>query len=194
MNEKHKDEFNSTEDKFSELGQQAGAMLGQLFASAEQFGRQVSKESQAWSESRPSTEPFASALRQAGEEFRATANRAAEDLSDSFRNNPVDPSEDNETVVETSDADDIKPGNVRKIGGAARQSAQRSNADEVGRRSSAGNKQTSTDSIADHRSEQLAEMFRNDRGLSELTAGEFNALKTLLEKQYRDIREFQRTK
>ncbi len=191
MNEKHKDEFSSSEDKFSELGQQAGALLGQLLASAEQFGRHMSKESQAWSESQPSTESFASALRQAGDEFRETANRAAESMSDSLRSNP---NNSNETMAETDDAADIKPGNVRKIGGAATAGARRSNADETGEQPSAAGEAPSMTSNAAHRAAQLAEMFRNDPGLSDLSADEFDALKTLLEKQYRDIREFQRTK
>ena len=187
MNEKHKDEFNGAEDKFSELGQQAGALLGQLFSAAEKFGHQVSKETQAWSQSRPTEEPFVSALREAGEEFRATANRAAEGLSDSFRN--TEPSDSHENVAES---DDIRPGNARRIGGSANggsamDSKQPSNEHD----SSAIHEQVSADNVAIQRAQQLAEIFRNDRGLSDLTTSEFGALKILLEKQYHAIRDFQ---
>ena len=184
MNEKQKDEFNGTEDKFAELGQQAGVMLGQLFSAAEKFGHQVSKESQ----SQASQEPFVSALREAGEEFRATATRAAESLSGSFRHGSTDPDNADENVA---DADDVSPGNVRKIGGAARESTQPMSERGSSGRSSAGDEQVSANSVATDRARQLAEIFHSDHELSDLTSDEFDALKTLLEKHYRGIREFQ---
>ena len=184
MNEKQKDEFNGTEDKFAELGQQAGVMLGQLFSAAEKFGHQVSKESQ----SQASQEPFVSALREAGEEFRATATRAAESLSGSFRHNSTDADDADESVA---DADDVNPGNVRKIGGAAKESTRPMSERGSSGRSSPGDEQVSANSVATDRARQLAEIFHSDHELSDLTSDEFDALKTLLEKHYRGIREFQ---
>jgi len=197
MNEKHKGEFSNSEDKFTELGQQAGAVLGQLFAAAEQFGQNVSKESKAWSESQPSKEPFVTAMRQASEEFRATASRAAETLSDSFRNTPENTMDPDEGAADSADVDngDIKPGNVRKIGGGSVESGQQSTVYASSRQSPAEYQQQSFDRgahPAEHnRAEQLAEIFRSDQGLAGLAPGEFEALRLLMEKQYRSIREFQ---
>lgn len=195
MNDEYKDNTRRPEERFSELGQQAGAVLGQLFAAAEQFGQQVTKESEAWSENGSSREPFVSALRQASEEFRATANRAAENFSDAFKAESASATSDNDSANtvdgETSEAvadREIKPGNVHKIGGGAlnaegRTSGGESVADVSTAESGSGG--------VDDRAEQLADIFRADDGLSDLTADQFDALKTLLEKQYRGIREFQ---
>ena len=90
-----------------------------------------------------------------------------------------------------ADADDVNPGNVRKIGGAARESTQPMSERGSSGRSSAGDEQVSANSVATDRARQLAEIFHSDHGLSDLTSGEFDALKTLLEKHYRGIREFQ---
>lgn len=232
MNEKRKEAFGGSDDRFSELGQQVGAVLGQVFAAAEQFGQQVTKDSQAWSESRGATEPSsqeplasASALWQAGEEFRATASRAAENLTQSLRDAdapaasyesdagvPVAEVQDAEvqegklqeadvreaTVQEESENTaqrDITPGNVRKIGGGgAVEPDARSRASTSVDQPQAGLEEKRSEDRRIARAEQLAEIFRNDASLSQLTQDDFDALKKLLENQYRSIREFQGSK
>ena len=191
MNDEHKDKTRRPEERFSELGQQAGAVLGQFFAAAEQFGQQVSKESQAWSESGSSHESFVSALRQASDEFRATAKRAAENFSSAFdQENTSADSEKPDYSGGVGDSE-VKPGNVHRIGGGARStdrsaSGSRSQYETVIPVSAATASRTTN-----QRAEHLAEIFRADSGLASLTADEFDALKTLVEKQYRSVREFQ---
>jgi hypothetical protein len=197
MSDGHKDDSGGADDRFAQLGQQAGAVLGQLFAAAEQFGQQVNRESQTWSES-GRHDPFVSALRQAGEEFRATANRAAENLSDSFRQSQDSP---DAGTPETGAADAAgaagAKGNVRKIGGGPLQSASVDSTSTANTATApkdksgtgAGNdadKQKHTQRVA-----QLAEVFATDDSLASLSADEFDALKELLGSQYRAIREFQ---
>lgn len=194
MSDGNKDDVGNADDRYAQLGQQAGAVLGQLFAAAEQFGQQVSKESQAWSES-GRHDPFISALRQAGEEFRATANRAAENLSDSFRqqeNNPDAGASDPGSAGTAGTT-----GRVRKIGGGPLESTVVGNTSAAASTAAAPNDESVTVAgDADQQKQtqrvaQLAEVFAADDGLAQLSADEFNALKTLLGRQYRAIREFQ---
>jgi hypothetical protein len=188
--EDRKDKSRRPEERFSELGQQAGAVLGQLFAAAEQFGQQVSRESEAWSESGSSREPFVSAMRQASEEFRATANRAAENFSEAFDQATTSADDEKPESGDVADASEIKPGNVHRIGGGA----DRTTTGEVTRVESVAITEPapgSTTGTTGDRAEQLAEIFRADPGLSELTTVEFEALKKLVEKQYRSVREYQ---
>jgi len=189
MNEEHKDKSGRPEERFSELGQRAGAVLGQLFAAAEQFGQQVSKESEAWSESGSSREPFVSALRQASEEFRATADRVAENFSDSVQQGQADAAVGDPQAEGSDGASDgeIKPGTVHKIGGGAVDSNWSASAGPV--RSYGAGDESKSNGLND-RVEQLAEIFRADDGLAELTPEQFYALKATLDKQYRGLREF----
>lgn len=190
MSDGNKDDFGNADDRYAQLGQQAGAVLGQLFAAAEQFGQQVSKESQTWSES-GRNDPFISALRQAGEEFRATANRAAENLSDSFRQQENKP----DTGASDSGAAGTT-GSVRKIGGGPLESSVVGNTSAASTATAPSDESVSGAGDADKQKQtqrvaQLAEVFAADDGLAQLSADEFNALKTLLGRQYRAIREFQ---
>jgi len=188
-------------DRYEELGQQAGAVFGQLFSAAEQaaeqFGKQVSKESHAWSRSQ---EPFLNSLRQAGDEFRTAAGRAAENLSDAMRNSPDNPANRSEEPVADplEESADLRAnaGSTRRIGGGAMHSGQQSRRAPFGSEAQENhnkNRPEDPDSTTpgDQRVARLAEMFVEDRGLSELTGQEFESLQELLRAQYHGIRAFQ---
>lgn len=219
MNNEHKDDNHSTEqakkheseqgtgsnsdsaakDRFEEMGQQAGAVFGQLFNAAEQFGKQMTKETQAWSESQVSQEPFVSALRRAGEEFRTAAGQAAENLSNSVGNSQTSADSDEfeartESQQKSTSDGQSSTGSARKIGGGSVSSdSQASSA--ASSSIDAGSRQNASESVmrAEQRAAKLAEIYLDDSGLSELTDSEFEALRKLLEEQYHSLRAFQNT-